>query len=143
MKINAKELVNAAEKARLASYSPYSSFAVGAALLCSDGKIYEGCNIENSSFTPTCCAERVAIFKAVSEGRRDFSAIAIVGGRKDAERRDFCYPCGVCRQVLAEFCDSDLPVFLGNSEGEIAEVTLGELIPYTFKLKKSEEGEEK
>ena len=141
MKINAKELVGAAEEARLASYSPYSSFSVGAALLCSDGKIYGGCNIETSSFTPTCCAERVAIFKAISEGRRDFVAIAVVGGHTNAEQREYCYPCGVCRQVLAEFCDADFPVFLGNSQGEITEASLGELIPYTFKLKKGQKNE--
>ncbi|MBP3370694.1 MAG: cytidine deaminase [Clostridia bacterium] len=135
MKINAKDIIIAAERARLASYSPYSGFAVGAALLCSDGKIYEGCNIENASYTPTCCAERVALFKAVSEGRRDFVAIAIVGGAKGSDERGFCYPCGVCRQVLSEFSDGDLPVFLGNSKGEILELTLGELLPYTFKLK--------
>lgn len=138
MKINEKELVRAAENARLMAYSPYSSFSVGAALLCSDGKIYEGCNIENASFTPTCCAERVAIFKAVSEGRRDFVAIAIVGGHTEKEERDFCYPCGVCRQVLAEFCESDLKVFLGNGKGEIIETELGEVMPFTFKLKKDE-----
>ena len=134
MKIDAKELVNRAENARRMSYSPYSSFAVGAALLCSDGKIYEGCNIESSSFTPTCCAERVAIFKAVSEGRRDFAAIAVVGGKAGTEEWDFCYPCGVCRQVLSEFCDKDFPVFIGNSRGDVKKTTLGELLPYTFKL---------
>jgi cytidine deaminase len=137
MSITSKELIAVAEKARLASYSPYSNFAVGAALLCADGTVYTGCNIENASYTPTCCAERVAVFKAVSEGRRDFVAIAIVGGRSDATERDFCYPCGVCRQVLAEFCEKDTPVFIGNSRGEIAETSLGELIPYTFKLKKN------
>ncbi|MBR2613488.1 MAG: cytidine deaminase [Clostridia bacterium] len=137
MKINAKELVEAACRARLSAYAPYSSFSVGAAILCSDGKIYEGCNIENSSFTPTCCAERVAIFKAISEGRRDFVAVAVVGGKIGAEEWEFCYPCGVCRQALAEFCDKDTPVFIGNSRGEIAETSLGELIPYTFKLKKN------
>ncbi len=139
MEIKAKNLIVAAERARLASYSPYSEFAVGAALMCSDGTVYLGCNIENASYTPTCCAERVAVFKAVSEGRRDFVAIAIVGGNKNTAERDFCYPCGVCRQVLAEFCDGKLPVFLGNSKGEILEITLGELIPYTFKLKTDEE----
>ena len=135
MEINVNDLVAAAEKARLASYSPYSNFAVGAALLCSDGKIYEGCNIENASYTPTCCAERVAIFKAVSDGRRDFVAIAIVGGAKDSQKRGFCYPCGVCRQVISEFCDSDMRVILGDSDGEILDLTLAELLPYTFKLK--------
>ena len=138
MKINAKELVEAANRARLASYSPYSNFAVGAALLCSDGKIYEGCNIENASYTPTCCAERVAIFKAVSEGRRDLVAIAVVGGKKDAEELEFCYPCGVCRQVMSEFCDADFKVILSNSKGEILEETLDGVLPYRFKLKQTE-----
>ena len=135
MEIKSKDLIAVAEKARLASYSPYSEFAVGAALLCSDGTVYLGCNVENASYTPTCCAERVAVFKAVSEGKRDFVAIAIVGGNKNAAERDFCYPCGVCRQVLSEFCDGELPVFLGNSKGDILELTLRELLPYTFKLK--------
>ena len=140
MSITSKELIAVAEKARLASYSPYSNFAVGAALLCADGTVYTGCNIENASFTPTCCAERVAIFKAVSEGRRDFVAIAIVGGRSDASERDFCYPCGVCRQVLAEFCEPEMPVLLGSSNGEVLTTSVGELLPYTFKLNQIEGG---
>ncbi len=141
MKTDVKELMMAAEMARKASYSPYSEFSVGAALLCSDGKIYEGCNIENASFTPTCCAERVAVFKAVSEGRRDFEALAIVGGKKNASERGFCYPCGVCRQVLAEFCDSEFRIFSGNGNKEVLELTLGELLPYTFNLKTDGENE--
>ena len=138
MKIKAKELVEAACRARLSAYAPYSSFSVGAAILCSDGKIYEGCNIENSSFTPTCCAERVAIFKAISEGRRDFIAVAVVGGKIGAEEWEFCYPCGVCRQVLAEFCEPEMPVLLGSSNGEVLTTSVGELLPYTFKLKVEE-----
>lgn len=129
-----KLLIAPAEEARLKSYSPYSNFAVGAALLCSDGTIYNGCNIENSSFTPTCCAERVAIFKAVSDGRRDFCAIAIVGGKTKAKKIDFCYPCGVCRQVLAEFCKSDFKIILSNGEGKITETTLKEILPFSFRL---------
>jgi homotetrameric cytidine deaminase len=135
MNITSKELIAAAESARLASYAPYSNFAVGAALLCADGTVYKGCNIENSSFTPTCCAERVAVFKAVSESRRDFVAIAIVGGKMGASERDFCYPCGVCRQVLAEFCAPDMPVYVANSKGDILTTSVGELLPYSFKLK--------
>ena len=135
MKINAKELVGAAEEARLASYSPYSSFSVGAALLCSDGKIYGGCNIENSSFTPTCCAERVAIFKAISEGRRDFVAIAVVGGHTNAEQREYCYPCGVCRQVMAEFCNPDeFIIIMANRPDNYKQYTLRELLPMGFSL---------
>ena len=95
-------LIRVAAAARQHSYSPYSHFRVGAALLCGDGKIYTGCNIENRAYGPTNCAERTAIFKAVSEGERDFTAIAIVGGESETV---WCYPCGVCRQVMAEFCE--------------------------------------
>lgn len=133
MEINEKKLVEAAEEARRASYSPYSHFSVGAALLCSDGKIYLGCNIENASFTPTCCAERVAVFKAVSEGRRDFVAIAIVGAHHSSQS-ELCYPCGVCRQVLSEFCSPDMRVIMGSASREPVNLALGELLPYSFKL---------
>ena len=98
-----QELMSLAVEARKQSYSPYSSFRVGAALLAKSGKVYLGCNIENAAYTPTNCAERTALFKAVSEGEREFTAIAIVGGRGETIA-DFCAPCGVCRQVLAEFC---------------------------------------
>ena len=102
-----KELVREALEARKQSYCPYSSFAVGAALLCGDGTIFRGCNIENAAYPATNCAERTAMFKAVSEGNMDFRAIAIVGGPKGKEPKDFCAPCGVCRQVMAEFCDPE------------------------------------
>ena len=131
-----KSLLELAIEARKGSYSPYSNFKVGAALLTRSGKVYTGCNIENAAFSPTVCAERVAIFKAISEGERDFVAIAVVGGASEDPDPSVA-PCGVCRQVLAEFCDKDTPVFIGNSRGEIAETSLGELIPYTFKLKKN------
>ena len=134
MKPNAKELLKIAEKARLSSYSPYSDFEVGAALLCSDGSVYEGCNIENASYTPTCCAERVAVFKAVSEVKRNFEAIAIVGKKKGSDKQDFCYPCGVCRQVLSEFCTPEMKILLMNGSGEVLELTLSDLLPYTFRL---------
>lgn len=134
IEIDEKKLIEEAEKARLASYSPYSGFSVGAALLCSDGKIYHGCNIENTSFTPTCCAERVAIFKAVSEGRRDFVAISVVGGHR-GKPSNICAPCGVCRQVLAEFCAPNTPVILGSADGQILRTTVGDILPYTFKLR--------
>lgn len=114
------------------SYSPYSGFKVGAALLCGDGEIYTGCNIENAAYSPTNCAERTAFFKAVSEGKRDFKAIAIVGG-KDGEISDFCYPCGVCRQVMAEFCDGDFEIITTDSK-EIKSHTLKELLPESFKI---------
>ena len=102
-----KELVREALEARKQSYCPYSGFAVGAALLCGDGTVFRGCNIENAAYPATNCAERTAMFKAVSEGNTDFRAIAIVGGPKGKEPKDFCAPCGVCRQVMAEFCDPE------------------------------------
>ena len=132
-----EKLIGIAKNAMTRAYAPYSGYKVGAALLCADGTVFSGCNIENASFSPTCCAERVAIFKAISEGRRDFVAVAVVGGNIGAEEWEFCYPCGVCRQVLAEFCDADTPIFIGNSRGEIDETTLSGIIPYTFKLKKN------
>ena len=125
-----KELLELAIEARKKSYSPYSNFRVGAALLTKSGKVYGGCNIENAAYTPTNCAERTAIFKAVSEGEREFSAIAIVGG-KGEEPADFCAPCGVCRQVLAEFCDLDFRIVLGTPEN-IRVYTLAELLPLSF-----------
>lgn len=121
-------------RARKMSYSPYSGFQVGAALLCRDGKIYSGCNIENSAYGPTNCAERTAFFKAVSEGERDFEAIAIVGGRKDAEELQGCYPCGVCRQVMAEFCDPDFKIICGVGTDRYEIRTLAELLPEAFLL---------
>ncbi|MBO5736022.1 MAG: cytidine deaminase, partial [Clostridia bacterium] len=109
------ELLTLAGEARTRAYSPYSHFAVGAALLCKDGSVYTGCNVENASFTPTVCAERTAFFKAVYDGKRAFTAIAVVGGAGDTVD-PACTPCGVCRQVLAEFCSADLPVILGSPE---------------------------
>ena len=125
-----KELLLIAIEARKQSYSPYSGFRVGAALLGQSGKVYKGCNIENAAYTPTNCAERTAVFKAVSEGEREFKAIAIVGG-KGEEPADFCAPCGVCRQVLAEFCDPDFRIILGTPEN-IRVYTLEELLPLSF-----------
>ena len=113
------------------SYSPYSNCKVGAALLCKNGKIFTGTNIENASFSPTVCAERVAVFKAVSEGETEFSEIAVVGG-KDGKINGIFAPCGVCRQVLREFCDDDFPIILGESENEFKKVTLKDLLPLSF-----------
>ena len=124
------ELITLAAQARKVAYAPYSGFCVGAALLGKSGKVYTGCNVENAAYTPTNCAERTAVFKAVSEGEREFSAIAIVGG-KGEEMSDFCAPCGICRQVLAEFCDGDFPVVLGTPEKYQA-YTLAELLPFSF-----------
>ena len=126
-------LMASAVAAREYSYSPYSGYRVGAALLGADGKIYTGCNIENAGYTPTNCAERTAVFKAVSEGEREFTAIAVVGG--SGETLDAaCTPCGVCRQVLAEFCEPEMPVILGTPE-EMRVMTLGELLPFAFTKK--------
>lgn len=112
--VDYRSLMQQAEKARQMAYTPYSHFKVGAALLTQDGKVYLGCNIENAAYGPTNCAERTAFFKAVSEGERSFQCIAIVGG-KDGEPAPFCAPCGVCRQVMAEFCDDDFEIILGTS----------------------------
>lgn len=126
-----KELLALASEARKRSYSPYSGYSVGAALLCADGKVYTGCNIENATYTPTVCAERTAVFKAVSEGNRAFSAIAIVGGRRE-EPDGFAPPCGVCRQVLSEFCDGKtFRVILTDGE-TVTSRPLAELLPLSF-----------
>ena len=125
-----KELLLKAIEARGFAYAPYSNHKVGAALLGKSGKIYTGCNVENAAYTPTNCAERTAIFKAVSEGEREFTAIAVVGGVGD-KLSEVCAPCGVCRQVLAEFCDSNLRIILGTPE-KITLSTLAELLPLSF-----------
>ncbi len=126
-----KELLSLAVNAMKKSYSPYSNCKVGAALLCKNGKVFTGTNIENASFSPTVCAERVAVFKAVSEGESEFSGIAVVGG-KDGKINGIFAPCGVCRQVLREFCDDDFPIILGESENEYKKVTLKDLLPLSF-----------
>lgn len=124
-------LVENALKAREASYSPYSGFAVGAALLTADGEIFTGANIESASYSPTVCAERVAFFSAVHREKRDFKAIAIVGGMAKESVNDFTAPCGVCRQVMAEFCDGDFEIILYNGS-DMASHTLAELLPASF-----------
>ncbi|MBO5420882.1 MAG: cytidine deaminase [Clostridia bacterium] len=129
--MNKNELVALALEARENSYSPYSGFKVGAALLTKNGRVYKGCNIENGAFSPTNCAERTAVFSAVSDGEKDFSAIAVVGGAEEINA--FCPPCGVCRQVLSEFCNADFEIHLFNGE-EIKTFTLGELLPEVFNL---------
>ena len=126
------ELVNLAKEARAHAYVPYSGFSVGAALLCKDGRIYQGCNIENAAFGPTICAERTAFFKAVYDGERDFEAIAVVGGRAGEEITGLFPPCGVCRQVMREFCDLDFKLYLGRENNRYEAKTLGELLPMSF-----------
>ncbi|MGN0641549.1 MAG: cytidine deaminase [Huintestinicola sp.] len=123
----AEELISCAEKMLEYSYAPYSGFKVGAALLASDGRIFTGCNVENSSYGAACCAERTAVFKAVSEGAREFSAIAIV-----SSSGEYTYPCGICRQVLFEF-GADIKVILKGSGGTKI-TTVSELLPEGFKL---------
>lgn len=133
--MDSHELIKRALSAMEHSYSPYSGFRVGAALLTSDGQVYEGANIENAAYTPSVCAERTAIFKAVfddtgSEGHRSFSKIAVVGGM-DGVITSFTYPCGVCRQVMREFCVSDFTLVFFDGM-TIKELTLNELMPYSF-----------
>ena len=125
-------LVALAKQARSRSYCPYSGFAVGAALLCADGIVYQGCNIENAAYGPSICAERVAVFRAVAEGKRDFAALAVAGGKAGEEITALCPPCGVCRQVLAEFCPPEFPVLLITGEDSFTRLPLGELLPMGF-----------
>ena len=128
-----QELVKQALAARKFAYVPYSKFRVGAAVLAKNGTIYTGCNIENAAYTPTNCAERTAVFKAVSEGITEFDAIAVCGGLGEAEPEDFCTPCGVCRQVLREFVDpNEFLVLLCKGDGSWKEMTLEELLPMGF-----------
>ncbi len=127
-----QKLIDAASAARQKAYVPYSQFAVGAALLGGDGIIYTGCNVENASYGLTCCAERTALFHAVSHGTRHFLALSIVGGAVGDGIDTPCMPCGICRQALAEFCTDDMPIVLGNGET----TTLGDLLPNAFRLEK-------
>lgn len=128
-----EELIELARNAMEHAYAPYSGFTVGAALLTSDGRVYQGCNIENASYSPTNCAERTAFFKAVYDGHRDFQAIAVVGGH-NGNITGICPPCGVCRQVLREFCRDDFKIYLGGADGVILETTLADLLPLSFSL---------
>ena len=133
--INRELLIEKAFEAQKFCYTPYSNFNVGAALLTSDGTIYQGCNIENAAFTPTNCAERTAFFKAISEGQMDFVAIAVVGNKDGIKQGegDYCAPCAVCRQVMAEFCDVDtFKVIMAKDINDYKEYTLGELLPLAF-----------
>ena len=123
-----KELYKAACLARKSAYSPYSSISVGAVLLTRSGKVYTGANIENAAYSPSVCAERVAIFKAIYDGERDFEAIAVAGGKAGGDPTESFTPCGVCRQVMAEFCREDFKIILGEDE----EISFSELLPYGF-----------
>lgn len=126
-----EKLVDIAKKAMEKAYAPYSGYRVGAALLCEDGTVYSGCNIENASFSPTICAERTAFAKAISEGHREFSAIAICGG-KDGIAEGIFPPCGVCRQVMGEFCGPDFKIYMVGPGETYQEQTLRQLLPYGF-----------
>lgn len=133
MQAQIKELITAAIEARRKSYSPYSHYQVGAALLTADGKMITGCNIENAAYGPSNCAERTAFFKAVSEGICDFSAIAIVGSPEGETISQYAYPCGVCRQVMREFCEpSQFQIIVAKAEDDYRVMTLAELLPESF-----------
>ena len=128
-----KELIREALKGRKNAVAPYSGFAVGAALLTKSGAVYIGCNMENGAYSPSLCAERVAFGSAVAAGAREFSAIAVIG-----EGEDYCWPCGVCRQVMAEFCGDDFRVIAAKNEEDYVTVPLGELLPHAFRLGKKQ-----
>lgn len=127
-----QELIRAACKAREKAVAPYSRFTVGAALLAENGQVYTGCNIENAAFTPTSCAERTALFKAVSEGVTRFTDIAVVGARMGEVNTLVTAPCGVCRQALFEFCGPELNVIMAKTPEDFIERSLGELLPFGF-----------
>ncbi len=124
-------LATAAKQAMLNAYAPYSGFCVGAALLCADGSVYTGCNIENAGYGATNCAERTAFFKAISDGKKAFSAIAVCGGKGGQLTDTAVSPCGICRQVMREFCDDDFQIYL-VADNAVKTMTLGELFPVSF-----------
>lgn len=132
--MDAERLVEKAKEARAYAYTPYSNFAVGAALLSKDGRVFTGCNVENGAYSPSICAERTAFSKAVSEGVLEFDAIAIVGGPSDQEPEKLCPPCGVCRQVMQEFCDPKTFMVYLNDGSRIVSYRLEELFPAGFVL---------
>lgn len=127
-----EKLIQLALEARKMAYVPYSHYTVGAALLTEDGEIYCGCNIESASYGATNCAERTAFFKAISEGKRNFSAIAIAGGMEGEEPKEYAYPCGICRQVIKEFVKDDFRIIVARGLTDYKEYTLSELLPFGF-----------
>lgn len=137
MNTEMKDLLDAASQARTKAYTPYSQFKVGSALLSHDGKIHLGCNVENGAYSPTNCAERTALFRAISDGYSpgSFKAIAIVADHASGP----ISPCGVCRQVLAELCEPDMPIYMGNLEGEVVTSTVSDLLPNAFTFKREEQ----
>ena len=130
--MNAETLIELAKEAMQHAYVPYSGYKVGAALLCKDGAVYQGCNIENAAYSPTNCAERTAFFKAVYDGHRDFTAIAVCGGKDGVITGPFP-PCGMCRQVMREFCADDFTVYLAGAADTYETLTLSQLLPYSFR----------
>ncbi len=128
-------LLDAALKARKNSYCPYSGFAVGAAVMDDKGNIYSGCNVENAAYGDSVCAERVAMFEAVSEGASNLKYILVAGSPKGDAITDYAYPCGTCRQVMSELMDGDAVIYVAGPEGDIKEYTLEELLPHSFTLK--------
>ena len=132
--MKAENLIAMAIEAMGHAYVPYSGYKVGAALLCADGTVYQGCNIENAAYGPTNCAERTAIFKAVYDGHRDFTAIAVCGGKDGVITGSFP-PCGVCRQVMREFCGEDFLIYMVGANGSYQTVNLGQLLPFSFNPK--------
>ena len=131
--MNREQLIALAKEAMTHAYAPYSHFHVGAALLCKDGTVYQGCNIENASYSPTNCAERTAFFKAVYDGHRDFEAIAICGGM-EGNITGYTAPCGVCRQVMQEFCQADFTIYVIGPDDDCQTYTLAQLLPSGFSL---------
>ena len=132
--MTAEKLCQLAIEAMQHAYAPYSGFQVGAALLCADGTVYQGCNIENASYSPTNCAERTAFFKALYDGHRDFKAIAVCGGKNGVITGAFP-PCGVCRQVMREFCEDDFQIHMVGAEGSFETFTLDQILPHSFRAK--------
>jgi len=133
--MTAEKLMDLAREAMTHAYAPYSGYQVGAALLCADGTVYQGCNIENASYGATNCAERTAFFKAVYEGKRDFVSIAVCGGKEGVITGVFP-PCGICRQVMREFCEDDFRIYLVGAGGAYESCTLSQLLPFSFSAKK-------
>lgn len=131
--MDSMQLLAEAKKARLKAYTPYSAHKVGAALLTKSGRVYHGCNIENAGFSPTVCAERTAFFRAIYDGEREFEKIAVVGAVDDEKVDVMCAPCGVCRQVMMEFCDPNtFSIVMANGEGKNVETLLKDLLPFGF-----------
>ena len=130
--MNPVELIHLAKQAMQRAYTPYSGYKVGAALVTKQGDVYLGCNIENAAFGPSNCAERTAFFTAICAGEREFEAIAVVGGKAGKPISELCAPCGVCRQVMREFCKNDFKIYLSRGDGTVLEKSLEDMLPFSF-----------